>query len=83
MDVFLATEVNAFEFDESTKELFQNNDSTIALKNLLENKILLTRNAAGHFWFNKSLKRGITDINNLAVGLIKTLEIELNKDSKN
>ena len=53
------------------------------MKNLLDHKLLLKRDAAGHYWFNKSLKRAIININNLAVDLIKTLEAELNKGSKN
>lgn len=77
MDVVLASETNAFDFDANTKELFQNNHSTIAMKNLLDNKSILKRNAAGHYWFNKSLKRGIIDVNNQAVDLINTLQTEL------
>jgi len=82
MDVALASEANAFEFDVITKALFQNIDSASAINSLLDQKLLLKRNAAGHYWLNNSLKRGIIDIEISAIDLIENLETVLKKEDK-
>ena len=74
-----ATKTSAFEFDPMTKELFQKSKQSEALTNILSNKELFTRNAAGHFWFNKSLIGAIKTIKINADKLIKTLQLELEK----
>ena len=45
--------------------------------NLIENKELFKRNAAGHYWFNNSLKSQVIDIKDLAIELIDLLQKEL------
>jgi len=79
LDVTLSQETTAFEFDPITKHLFKEEDKDKALQNLNDNKELFKRNAAGHYWFNTSLKRGSLDIKSLAIELIETLKTELEK----
>ena len=79
IDVILAQKTSAFEFDPMTKELFQKSKQSEALTNILSNKELFTRNAAGHFWFNKSLIGAIKTIKINEDKLIKTLQLELEK----
>jgi hypothetical protein len=80
IDVALAQNTSAFEFDNNTKELFQENKQLEALENILNNKNLFKRNAAGHFWFNKVLIKTIAGIKVSAIELISTLQLELEKD---
>jgi Family of unknown function (DUF6090) len=80
LDVALAKETSTFNFDPNTKELFKNDDPQIALKDLINQKTMLKRNAAGHFWFNKSLINGSQDLSALAQALIAELQQELNKN---
>lgn len=77
LDVSLSRETSAFEFDPNTRELFHKKDSTEALNTLLKQRLLFERTAAGHFWFNKSMKRGLSKIDSLANTLIIKLESEL------
>jgi len=48
----------------------------------LDQKLLLKRNAAGHYWLNNSLKRGIIGIEISAIDLIENLETVLKKEDK-
>jgi hypothetical protein len=80
LDVTLSKETTAFEFDPITKHLFKTDNKQDALLNLLENKELFKRNAAGHFWFNQSLKKGSLAIKSMAIELIDALKTELGKN---
>ena len=73
----LSRETTAFEFDPITKHLFKTDNKKNAMLNLIENKELFKRNAAGHYWFNNSLKSQVIDIKNLAIELIDLLQKEL------
>ena len=77
LDVVLSRETTAFEFDPITKHLFKTDNKKNAMLNLIENKDLFKRNAAGHYWFNNSLKSQVIDIKNLAIELIDLLQKEL------
>jgi len=79
LDVIMSRETAAFEFDPITDHLFKEEDKTKALQNLHDNKELFKRNAAGHFWFNHSLKKGILAIKSMAQELIEALKTELEK----
>jgi len=79
LDVTMSRETTAFEFDPITKHLFKTEDKNKALANLQNNKELFKRNAAGHFWFNHSLKKGTLAIKSMAIELIEALKTELEK----
>ena len=80
LDVIVAQETTAFEFDPITMHLFKSDDQTRALQKLIENKDLLKRNAAGHYWFNNSLIKNALKTKDLAIDLISTLQVELKKN---
>jgi len=81
IDVKLSSETSVFEFDPMTKELFHKNDPLLAINNLLNHKPLFKRNAAGHYWFNKSLQNSLERTSTLAIELSKQLQSEINKNS--
>lgn len=80
MDVTVAQETAAFEFDPITAHLFKVEDQDKALQNLIDEKDLFKRNAAGHYWFNNSLKTNSLVVKGLAVNLINILQAELEKN---
>jgi hypothetical protein len=80
LDGALSQSTSAFHFDPNTKELFENDDLQIALKDLINQKTMLKRNAARHCWFNKSLISGSMGISALAQELIAELQQELDKN---
>ncbi len=80
MDVTVAQETTAFEFDPITAHLFRAEGQNKAMQNLIDEKELFKRNAAGHYWFNNSLKVNILVVKGLAVDLIITLQEELKKN---
>lgn len=77
LDVTVAQETTAFEFDPITAHLFKTEDQNKALQNIIDHKDLFKRNAAGHYWFNNSLKINVIEIKAFAIDLINTLEVEL------
>jgi hypothetical protein len=79
MDVVLSQETPAFEFDPVTKDLFEEKNQSNALNSITQHKILLERNAAGHFWLNSSFIDKIEEIKEAGTTLIKTLQKELEK----
>jgi len=80
LDVTLSQETTAFEFDPITVHLFKAEDRTKALQNIIGRKDLFKRNAAGHYWFNNSLKTYANKIKALAIDLINSLNEELKKN---
>jgi len=80
IDVTVAKETTAFEFDPITMHLFNPDDQNIALQNIIEQKDLFKRNAAGHYWFNSSLIKIVNNIKAHAIELINTLQDELKKN---
>ena len=80
IDVTVAKETTAFEFDPITMHLFNPDDQNIALQNIIEEKDLFKRNAAGHYWFNSSLIKIVNNIKTHAIELINTLQDELKKN---
>jgi hypothetical protein len=80
LDVTMSRETTAFEFDPITKHLFKTEHKNEALLNLRDNKELFKRNAAGHFWFNHSLKKGTLAIKTMAMELMIALNMELEKN---
>ncbi|MGB5238163.1 MAG: hypothetical protein WBM43_12745 [Flavobacteriaceae bacterium] len=79
IDQAVAKETPAFEIDPSTSDLFINNDKSIAIKNLFANKDLLSRDAAGHYWINRSLKDNLIAIKGLTLDLQESIKSDLNK----
>jgi len=80
LDVTVAKETTAFEFDPITSHLFNPDDQNMALQNIIEQKDLFKRNAAGHYWFNSSLIKIVINIKTHAIDLIHTLQEELKKN---
>ena len=79
IDQAVAKETAAFEIDLNTSELFSSNDKTDAVKNLILNKELLERDAAGHYWINRSLKDNALAIKDLTESLKQAIQNDLNK----
>jgi hypothetical protein len=80
MDVNFSQVTAIFEFDPTTKVLFNEENQTLAMENLIKNKDLFMRNAAGHYWFNLSLIRSVSVLKTKATDLILILKKELNKE---
>ena len=80
IDVTVAQETTAFEFDPITSHLFKTEDQNKAIQNIIDHKDLFKRNAAGHYWFNNSLKSGVIEIKAFAIELINSLKEELKKN---
>jgi len=80
IDVTVAQETSAFEFDPITSHLFKVEDQNMAIQNLIDHKDLFKRNAAGHYWFNNSLKKEVIEIKAFAIDLLNSLEVELKKN---
>lgn len=80
IDVTVAQETSAFEFDPITSHLFKVEDQNMAIQNLIDHKDLFKRNAAGHYWFNNSLKKEVIEIKAFAIDLLNSLELELKKN---
>ena len=79
IDQAVAKETAAFEIDLNTSDLFSSNDKTDAVKNLILNKELLERDAAGHYWINRSLKDNALAIKGLTESLKQAIQNDLNK----
>ncbi len=79
IDQAVAKETAAFEIDLNTSDLFSSNDKTDAVKNLILNKELLERDAAGHYWINRSLKDNALAIKDLTESLKQAIQNDLNK----
>ncbi|NNM17997.1 MAG: hypothetical protein HKP24_05445 [Croceitalea sp.] len=77
IDQAVAKETASFEIDPNTAHLFHEKDKTKAIKNLLLNKELMQRDAAGHYWINTSLKGNLEAMKNLSVALKEAIENEL------
>lgn len=77
IDQMVAKETPAFEVDPHTKELFPETTSDNLLNKLLVHKELLGRDAAGHYWINKSLKANLDAIRGLTVDLKKDIQDQL------
>jgi len=76
LDQELATATAVFELDPSTKRLFEHKSKIEALKNLNMNKVLVERNAAGHYWINQSLSGNLLAMHGLCLHLLESLEKE-------
>ncbi len=79
IDQAVAKETAAFEIDLNTSDLFSSNDKTDAVKNLILHKALLERDAAGHYWINRSLKDNALAIKGLTESLKQAIQNDLNK----
>ncbi len=79
IDQEVAVATAAFEMDPSTKSLFARKDRGVALRNIEENRELLERNAAGHYWINQSLSNNLGAIRGLSLHLLESLHEEKNK----
>lgn len=69
LDGMLSIETDALIFDRITRSLFEGRDFSEARKNLLAQKRLFERNAAGHYWLNHAL------INHLKITKSKAIEL--------
>lgn len=78
--VSVAKETTAFEFVPITSHLYNPDNQNMALQNIIEQKDLFKRNAAGHYWFNSSLIKIVINIKTHVIELINTLQDELNKN---
>ena len=79
IDQEVAVATAAFEIDPTTKRLFYKKDRKAALQNIQENRELLERNAAGHFWINQSLSNNLAAIRGLSLDLLESLNEEMSK----
>lgn len=77
IDQAVAKETAAFEIDPNTSNLFSSRDRSSAIKDLLLNKALLERNAAGHYWINSSLNGNLQAIKGLTEDLKQAIRNEL------
>lgn len=77
IDQAVAKETAAFEIDPNTSNLFSSRDRSSAIKDLLLNKALLERNAAGHYWINSSLNGNLQAIKGLTEDLKQAIQNEL------
>jgi hypothetical protein len=55
-------ETPAFRLDPNTWQLFTHKNLESAIKGILDNKDLLERNVAGHYWINESLSNNLLAI---------------------
>jgi hypothetical protein len=78
-DSNLSENTSALEIDNVTKVLFKDKDISKAFDNLVENKEMLERNAANHYWLDNSLSKMLKRLKIDALNLIQILEDELNK----
>jgi hypothetical protein len=78
-DSKLSENTSALEIDNVTKVLFKDKDISKAFDNLVENKEMLERNAATHYWIDNDLSNMLKGLKINAINLIQLLEDELNK----
>ena len=77
IDQAVAKETAAFEIDPNTSSLFSAKDKIDTVKNLLLQKELLERDAAGHYWINNSLKGNLEAIKGITEDLKQAVQNEL------
>lgn len=77
IDQEVAIVTPAFEIDPNTSILFSMNDRSQAIRKLLQQKDLMGRDAAGHYWINNSLKGNLEAIKGLTEDLKQDLIEEL------
>lgn len=82
IDQAVAKETAAFEIDPHTRSLFSTKDKINSIKNLLLQKELLERDAAGHYWINGSLKLNLQSIKGLTENLKQAIQNELTSEGK-
>jgi len=83
IDQEVAVATPAFELDPSTRDLFRAKNHDKAIEDILKNRDLLERNAAGHFWINQSLSNNLIAINGLSKKLLTSLKNEIKKSEIN
>ena len=76
MDLEVAKVTPAFELDPSTKILFEHKNRDEAIANIISHAALMERNAAGHYWINRSLSNNLTALKGVSITLLKALEAE-------
>lgn len=79
LDQELARITAAFELDPTTTHLFSHKSRVDAIKDMVDNKSLVERNAAGHYWINESLSGNVVALKGVCKNLIKSLNEELHK----
>lgn len=77
IDQAVAKETAAFEIDPNTSILFSTKDKISSIKNLLLQKELLERDAAGHYWINTSLEGNLQAIKGLTEDLKQAIKEEM------
>ncbi|MCA0151824.1 DUF6090 family protein [Winogradskyella vincentii] len=77
IDIEVAQETPAFQLDPNTRQLFAHKNLDNAIKGILDNKDLLERNAAGHYWINESLSNNLLAIKGVTKELLSNIEKEL------
>jgi len=76
LDIEVAKLTAAFEIDPNTTMLFSHKNRLEAIKNIQLNHELIERNAAGHYWINKSLSDNLIALKGVSIKLLESLHNE-------